>query len=58
MNIGNFRKVTPGIMESWRVRAHIDPARCSIAVGFPSPGRAVAAKGTGVHWLKGDISWV
>jgi hypothetical protein len=58
MNIGSFRKVTPGIMESWRVRAHIDPARCFIAVGFPSPGCAVAAKGTGVHWLKGDISWV
>jgi len=53
----DMRKATPGIMESWRARAPIGPARCFIAVGFPSPGRAVAAKGTGVHWLKGDISW-
>ena len=45
-------------MESWRARAPIDPAHCFIAVGSPSPGRAVAAKGTGVHWLKGDVSWV
>ncbi len=36
----------------------IDPARCGVAVGFPSPGCAAAAKGTGVHGLKGDISWV
>lgn len=35
-----------------------DPAHCFSAVGFPPPGRAAAAKGTGVHWLKGDISWV
>ena len=58
MDVGDFRKATPGIMESWRARAPIGPAHCFIAVGFPSPGRAVAAKGTGVHWLKGDISWV
>ena len=37
---------------------HIDPARWCVAVGSPSPGRAAAAKGTGVHWLKGDASWV
>jgi hypothetical protein len=36
----------------------IDPACCGVAVGSPSPGCAVAAKGTGVHWLKGDVSWV
>jgi hypothetical protein len=36
----------------------IDPARWCVAVGSPPPGRAAAAKGTGVHWLKGDASWV
>ncbi len=36
----------------------IDPARWCVAVGSPPPGRAAAAKGTGVHWLKGDVSWV
>jgi hypothetical protein len=36
----------------------IDPACCGVAVGSPSPGCAAAAKGTGVHWLKGDVSWV
>ena len=45
-------------MESWRARAPIDPARCYFAVGSPPPGRAQAAKGAGVHWLKGDVSWV
>ena len=58
VDFGDFRKATPGIMESWRARAPIDPAHCFIAVGSPSPGRAVATKGTGVHWLKGDVSWV
>ena len=58
MTIGDFRKATPGIMESWRARVPIDPAHCFSAVGFPPPGCAAAAKGTGVHWLKGDISWV
>ena len=45
-------------MESWRARAPIDPARCYFAVGSPPPGRAQAAKGAGVHRLKGDVSWV
>ena len=36
----------------------IDPACCGVAVGSPSPGCAAAAKGTGVHRLKGDVSWV
>ena len=58
MGAGDFRKATPGIMESWRARAPIDPARCYFAVGSPPPGRAQAAKGAGVHWLKGDVSWV
>jgi len=37
------------ITESWRARAPIDPARCYLAVGFPPPGCAAAAKGAGVH---------
>ena len=37
---------------------YIDPARWCVAVGSPPPGCAVAAKGTGAHWLKGDASWV
>ena len=36
----------------------IDPVRCGVAVASPSPGRAAAAKGTGVHGLKGDVRWV
>jgi hypothetical protein len=40
------------------VRVLIDPACCGVAVGFSSPGCAAAAKGAGVHGLKGDISWV
>jgi len=39
-------------------RGYIDPARWCVAVGSPPPGCAVAAKGTGAHWLKGDASWV
>ena len=45
-------------MGPWPVKAHIDPARWCVVVGSPSPGCAAAAKGTGVHWLKGDASWV
>jgi hypothetical protein len=45
-------------MGPWPVKAHIDPARWCVVVGSPLPGRAVAAKGTGVHWLKRDASWV
>jgi len=51
-------KVTPGITESSRPRAHIDGAVCYIVVGFSYPGRAEAAKGEGVHLLKGIMSWV
>ena len=58
MGTCDVRKATPGIMVSWRVRVHIDPARCGVAVGSPSPGRAAAAKGAGVHGLKGNVSWV
>ena len=36
----------------------IDPAHWCVAVVSPPPGRAAAAKGTGAHWLKGDVRWV
>ena len=85
------RKVTPGITESSRPRAHakiwgkdkkireieqselsldsfcqiflknleyIDGGACYIDVGSSYPGRAEAAKGGGVHPLKGIVSWV
>jgi len=45
-------------MESWPPRVHIDEAHCFSAVGSPPPGCAEAAKGAGVHWSKGDASWV
>ncbi len=37
---------------------HIDGAVWYIAVGSPYPGCAQAAKGVGVHTLKGIVSWV
>ena len=65
MGVGGMRKATSGIMGPWPVKAHsfpllgsiysqkiceyIDPARWCVVVGSPSPGRAVAAKGIGVH---------
>lgn len=52
------RKVTPGITELSRLRVHIDGAACYIDVGSSSPRCAVASKGTGVHRLKGIVSWV
>jgi len=68
MDACDIRKATLGIMVSWRARApslfpsgidgKIDPARCSVAVGSTSPGCAAAAKGGGVHPLKGYVSWV
>jgi hypothetical protein len=36
----------------------IDGAACYIDVGSSYPGRAEAAKGGGVHPLKGIVSWV
>ena len=36
----------------------IDPAVCCIVVGSSYPGCAQAAKGAGVHRLKGLVSWV
>ena len=69
MGVRDDRKVTPGITESSRLRVHIDGAACYIAVGSSYPGRAervmvdlsllmFAAKGAGVHRLKGIVSWV
>ena len=63
------RKVTPGITELSRPRAHfeksfsftqefIDGAACYIDVGSSYPARAEACKGGGVHPLKGIVSWV
>ena len=52
------RKVTPGITELSLPRVHIDGEACYIAVGSSYPGRAEAAKGGGVHPLKGIVSWV
>ena len=58
MGGGADRKVTPGITELSRPRAPIDGAVCYIDVGSSYPGRAEAAKGEGVHLLKGIVSWV
>ena len=52
------RKVTPGITELSRLRVLIDGAVCYIDVGSSYPGCAEAAKGVGVHQLKGIVSWV
>ena len=52
------RKVTPGIIELSRLRVPIDGEACYIDVGSSYPGCAEAAKGGGVHSLKGIVSWV
>ena len=64
------QKVTPGITELSRLRAHwvkrnfslrskqIDGAACYIDVGSSYPGHAEVPKGEGVHLLKGIVSWV
>ena len=58
MGDGVDQKVTPGITELSRPRAHIDGAACYIDVGSSYPGCAEAAKGEGVHLSKGIVSWV
>ena len=58
MGAWDDRKVTPGVTELSRPRVHIDGAACYIDVGSSYPGRAQAAKGVGVHQLKGIVSWV
>ena len=52
------RKVTPRITGLSLPIVHIDGAVWYIAVGSSYPGCAVAAKGVGVHALKGIVSWV
>ncbi len=71
MRAGNDRKVTPGITELSRPSVHSDGAVCYFDVGSSYPGGAEnsegiirnlrflsAAKGGGVHPLKGFVSWV
>ena len=58
MGARDDRKVTPGITELSRLRVQIDGAVCYIDVGSSYPGCAEAAKGGGVHPLKGFVSWV
>ena len=58
MEVRDNRKVTPGITELSRLRAHIDGEACYIDVGSSYPGCAEAAKGEGVHLSKGIVSWV
>ena len=58
MRARDDRKVTPGITELSRPSAHSDGAACYIDVGSSYPGGAEAAKGGGVHLLKGIVSWV
>src|SRR3989344_8088630 len=52
--IGSFR----ANVKNLQCGEQIDPACCGVAVGWPSPGCAAAAKGDGVHVLKGHLSWV
>ena len=58
MGVRDDKKVTPGITELSRPRAQIDGGACYIDVGSSYPGGAEAAKGGGVHPLKGIVSWV
>ena len=52
------RKVTPRIISWSPPIVRIDGAVWYFAVGSPYPGGAQAAKGVGVHTLKGIVSWV
>jgi len=52
------RKVTPRITGLSPPIVRIDEAVWYIAVGSSYPGCAQAAKGAGVHVLKGIVSWV
>ena len=52
------RKGTPRITGWSRPIVHIDGAVWYSAVGSSYPGCAQAAKGVGVHALKGIVSWV
>ena len=52
------RKGTSRITGLSRPIVHIDGAVWYSAVGSSYPGRVEAAKGVGVHALKGIVSWV
>ncbi len=52
------REATLGIMELSRQSVHSDGEACYVDVGSSYPGCAQAAKGAGVHRLKGIVSWV
>ena len=52
------RKGTLRITGLSRPIVHIDGAVWYLAVGSSYPGCAQAAKGAGVHALKGIVSWV
>lgn len=52
------RKGTPRITGLFPPIVHIDGEACYTAVGSSYPGCAQAAKGAGVHILKGIVSWV
>ena len=58
MGLMNVRKGTSRITGSSHLIVHIDGAVWYIAVGSSYPGCAQAAKGVGVHALKGIVSWV
>jgi hypothetical protein len=52
------RKGTPRITGLSHPIVHIDGAVWYFAVGSSYPGCVEAAKGVGVHALKGIVSWV
>lgn len=52
------RKVTPGIIELFLVRAYIDLKACYFDVVSLHPGGVVAAKGGVVCSLKWIVRWV
>jgi hypothetical protein len=52
------RKVTPRIIGLSLPIVQIDGEVWYTAVGSPYPSCAAAAKGVGVHALKGIVSWV
>jgi len=58
MGLKDDRKGTPRITGLSPPIVQIDGEACYTAVGSSYPGRAQAAKGAGVHILKGIVSWV
>ena len=58
MELRDDKKGTPRIIGLSRLIVQIDGEACYTAVGSSYPGRAQAAKGAGVHILKGIVSWV